>query len=265
MAKATQTPTPLKPANLALKDIPNALAKLERRRKEFEAAEAPGDAGEAWDVARRLCTQLAATLTDIFGAGTIEGDRCSITPGGFANGYLSIMGEPYDPKPDFESGRRSALSTINAEITILTERLSDGVTASFNPLVAYEGLELHPNIEDAAGDLFRNGHYANAIEDAVKALNNLVRLKSGCDLDGEKLMQQAFSPSAPKLTFNDLADETDKDEQRGFMYMFSGAVAGLRNPRAHKLIKDDPERALEFIAFVSLLAKLVSAAKKVRS
>jgi hypothetical protein len=38
------------------------------------------------------------------------------------------------------------------------------------------------------------------------------------------------------------------------MMMFSGAVAGLCNPRAHNLIKDDPERVLEFIAFVSLLA-----------
>ena len=46
------------------------------------------------------------------------------------------------------------------------------------------------------------------------------------------------------------------------MMMFSGAVAGLRNPRAHKFIKDDPERALEFIAFVSLLAKLLDDAKK---
>ena len=46
------------------------------------------------------------------------------------------------------------------------------------------------------------------------------------------------------------------------MMMFSGAVAGLRNPRAHKLIKDDPERAFEFIAYVRLLAKLVDEAKK---
>jgi hypothetical protein len=51
----------------------------------------------------------------------------------------------------------------------------------------------------------------------------------------------------------------------GFMWFFSGAVAGMRNPRAHKIIKDDPERALEFIAFISLLAKLVDEAKKAPS
>ena len=46
------------------------------------------------------------------------------------------------------------------------------------------------------------------------------------------------------------------------MMMLSGAVAGLRNPRAHRLIKDDAERALEFIAYISLLAKLVDEAQK---
>ena len=48
------------------------------------------------------------------------------------------------------------------------------------------------------------------------------------------------------------------------MLMSSGAVAGLRHPRAHTLIKDGAERALEFIAFVSLLAKLLDGAKKRR-
>ena len=75
-------------------------------------------------------------------------------------------------------------------------------------------------------------------------------------------MQTAFSANNPILKFNALADQSDSDEQTGFMMMFSGAVAGLRNPRAHKLIKDDPERALEFIAFISLLAKLSDSAGK---
>jgi hypothetical protein len=46
------------------------------------------------------------------------------------------------------------------------------------------------------------------------------------------------------------------------MQMFSGAVSGLRNPRAHGFINDDPERALEFIAFVSLLAKILDGATR---
>jgi uncharacterized protein (TIGR02391 family) len=123
-------------------------------------------------------------------------------------------------------------------------------------------LDLHREIGLAASKLYQDGHYANAVEAAVKALNGLVRLRSGLDIDGTKLMEQAFSPNAPILKFNGLSDQSDRDEQRGFMMMFSGAVSGLRNPRAHGFIHDDPERALEFIAFVSLLAKLLDETTK---
>jgi hypothetical protein len=44
------------------------------------------------------------------------------------------------------------------------------------------------------------------------------------------------------------------------MMMLCGAVAGLRNPRAHGFINDKPERALEFIACVGLLSKLLDGA-----
>jgi uncharacterized protein (TIGR02391 family) len=130
-------------------------------------------------------------------------------------------------------------------------------------LRAYQGLDLHPEIARAASKLYQDGHYSNAVEAAVKALNNLVRLRSGLEIDGMTLMQQAFSPNKPVLKFNDLSDQSDRDEQTGFMMMFSGAVAGLRNPRAHGFIQDDPERALEFIAYVSLLAKLLDGATRV--
>jgi uncharacterized protein (TIGR02391 family) len=127
---------------------------------------------------------------------------------------------------------------------------------------AYRDLDLHPVIGEAASKLYLDGHYASAIVGAVNSLNNLVRKRSGSTLDGMPLMQKVFSPNAPTLQFNPMSDQNDKDEQQGFMMMFAGAVAALRDPRANKLIKDDPEQALEFIAFVSLLAKLLDGAKK---
>jgi len=39
-------------------------------------------------------------------------------------------------------------------------------------------------------------------------------------------------------------------------------VLALRNPRAHELIEDDPEKALEYIAFISLLAKSLDKASR---
>jgi uncharacterized protein (TIGR02391 family) len=166
------------------------------------------------------------------------------------------------------TGKTRAVVLLNQALSTLEERLLDlgeqpeEATAAAKVLRAYEGLDLHPEIARAANQLYRDGHYSNAIEDAVKALNDLVRLRSGTGADGTSLMETVFSPNKPVLRFNELKDQTDKDEQKGFMMMFSGAVAGLRNPRAHRLIKDDAERALEFIAYISLLAKLLDGAKK---
>jgi uncharacterized protein (TIGR02391 family) len=132
-------------------------------------------------------------------------------------------------------------------------------------LQAYKGLDLHRDIAQAASALYEGGHYRNAVMDAVIALNNLVRLKSGEQRDGTALMKHVFSPKNPIVRFNELADDSDREEQKGYMMMLCGAVSGLRNPRAHTLFDDDPERALEFIAFVSLLAKLVDGATRHRA
>ena len=46
------------------------------------------------------------------------------------------------------------------------------------------------------------------------------------------------------------------------MFLYAGAMLAFRNPRAHGLIKDDPEEALEIISFLSFLAKALNRAKK---
>jgi uncharacterized protein (TIGR02391 family) len=129
---------------------------------------------------------------------------------------------------------------------------------SANTLTAYNSLDLHPRIAEATSALYRNEHYSEAILKAAITLVTYVKEKSGRhDLDGTPLMLQVFSKNNPVLKFNSLATASDKDEQEGFMHLFAGAVLGIRNPRAHAIISDDPEKALEFIAFLSLLAKLV--------
>ena len=70
-----------------------------------------------------------------------------------------------------------------------------------------------------------------------------------------------FSLKNPVLKFNDLADESQRNEQTGFRYFLMGVVAALRHPRAHSFKTDDAERALKFLAIISLLAELVDEAK----
>jgi uncharacterized protein (TIGR02391 family) len=204
------------------------------------------------------------TLIGIYGAGTLDYNRYSFHTLNDTPIIIGGRGYSWSEQLGFiRSAVSSAASKLESAIRVLEERLEDaGETAGSRAVHAYQGLDLHPEIARAASRLYQDGHYSNAVEAAVKALNGLVRMRSDLEVDGSSLMERAFNPSNPILKFNALADQSDRDEQKGFMMMFSGAVAGLRNPRAHKFIQDDPERALEFIAFVSLLAKLLDVANR---
>ena len=118
-----------------------------------------------------------------------------------------------------------------------------------------EQIPLHPRIASVAVDLYHDGHFANAVYDASKALNNFVKERSGRhDIDGASLMRTVFSKNAPILAFNELSDQSDRDEQEGMMHLYQGVALGLRNPRSHEFIQDSPERALEYICLISMLA-----------
>jgi len=71
-----------------------------------------------------------------------------------------------------------------------------------------------------------------------------------------------FSPKNPVLAFNDLADQTDQDEQEGMMHLFEGAVQAIRNPGGHSFPEGPEQRAIEYISFLSLLAYRLQDAKR---
>ena len=241
-----------KPANLSFDQMREAIPKIERRIGELEAFD-PKTINDRDDPRiQALANKLDALLIAIFGPDTIEYKRyqypvTNIDTAGYNVAYGTALDEV---RKGLTKGKQTALHQLRDLISQFQEEMGDsGVTPIGRALKAYEGLDLHPSIGRSASQLYKNGHYANAIEDAVKALNSLVRLNSGIDdRDGTALMEFVFSAKNPILKFNPLADQSDIDEQRGFMMMFSGAVAGLRNPRAHKIIKDDPESALALFA-----------------
>lgn len=263
MAKKSLEPT-LRPADLSTAQIRSGIPKLERRISEINAINLSKIENElASSTLDAIRLKLNATLRDIFGADTIEYSEHSVES---LFPYYYWMRDDdnvhyHRNTEDIQAHITGVINKLNALKSYLEEQTEDDADPLSRTVRAYEGLELHPEIARAASKLYKDGHYSTAVEAAVKRLNGLVRMRSDLEVDGSTLMEQAFNPKTPKLRFNALADQSDKDEQRGFMMMFSGAVAGLRNPRAHGFIEDDPERALEFIAFVSLLAKLLDGAQ----
>lgn len=237
MPKRSTVPAAPQPADLTPTDIGASLPRLERRLKELESV----GKLSTWDENVRreldaLYTKVEDALASTFGTNSEEYRRFRLRR--FDSNVPIVTGTKQPPnvwRAGYLVGIADAVSVVRTAITMLRERLEDfGETPESAALRAMDGLDLHPEIERACGDLFRDGHYSNAVGDAVKALNAYVRYRSRAEnLDGSKLMQHVFGPNNPILKFNDLADESDRDEQRGFMMLFDGAVTGLRNPRAH--------------------------------
>lgn len=129
------------------------------------------------------------------------------------------------------------------------------------------GYRFHPEIERVSGDLYRDGHYKQAALEAYIRVISAVRERSGLDEDGDSLMNHAFGCDGrtPVIQFNSLQTDEERDEQRGFMFLYKGMV-GLRNSKAHsnRLI-DDPNRAHEYLALASLLLNALELARINRS
>jgi uncharacterized protein (TIGR02391 family) len=125
------------------------------------------------------------------------------------------------------------------------------------PELFFDKLHLHPRIKKHSEKLFKNKHYAQAIFEAFKSIENFVRDKSHKKrLYGANLMFQVFDETKPILKLN-------KEEQKGFKFLFAGSMMGIRDPKAHKnIIQKDPYKTLEYLSLASLLMKKVEESKK---
>ena len=205
------------------------------------------------------------TLVEIFGNSSVEYQRFRVHSLDTASINL-LRGTPlHELVEGYRRGINQANSNLQTIIDLFREKLQDlGETPEGRAVRAFGDLNIHPELDRAVGKLFRDGHYANAVEDSCKVLDGLVKIRSGrADLSGTELMQKVFSPQTPILRFGDMTTESARSEQQGMMFLYAGAMLALRNPRAHSLMQDDPELALEYIGFLSLLSKLLDRAERV--
>lgn len=116
---------------------------------------------------------------------------------------------------------------------------------------------LHPEITKIARPRFDATHYADSVEAALKEVNEVVKRivqkATGQELDGSALMQRALSLDKPIITLADLSTENGRNIQKGYIQIFSGAITGIRNPKAHKNITIDKNRAIHLLFLASLL------------
>lgn len=228
-----QGPPPIQSKDFTLEDIEHGIRRLRRRVEEVTAL-APTTVGHDDARVEAATRNINADIGEIFGRNS---------PEFMAHGHHDVSHSPNvvvsvfdDHGPDYQryfaEGLPQSVAMLEGLIRRLEEKREDlAGDKTARVRASFEGLDLHPRIAAVAADLFRDGHYRNAVLDASVALVNYVKEKSRRhDLDGSGLMTTVFSKNNPVLAFNDRKDKTDEDEQEGLMHLFLGAVLALRNP-----------------------------------
>lgn len=158
--------------------------------------------------------------------------------------YLRVVAEltrPYSPEPPpgFMELPVPAPATEPSEAA---ERSS-----------AIPGFELlHPDILKVSAGLFANGHHAQAVFEALKAVEVRVKAVSGLTETGQKLISAAFNKENPKIELPIMAAEMAADEKEAFRFLFMGTI-WLRNVFAHDFPEPDERLAADYLALASLL------------
>jgi len=198
--------------------------------------------------------------------------------------YIKVVGMPWDAfiyslsSPHMDPNQFTALDTAINVVNRAIEKVKATPIASTDwrditviprpkgrteeARYLFDTMQFHPKVIEVSKSLFETGHYSQAIFEAFKAVNNLVKQKTGLSLDGKDLMAKVFREEDPIIKLNELKTRSEKDEQEGFKFLFMGAMVGIRNPKAHNsVVQTDPYRTLEYLAFASLLMRRVTEGK----
>lgn len=262
---ATRKPASVspQPANLSVEQMRSAIPKLERRIKDLEAFD-PSTIQDRGDPRlEALERKLIDTIADVFGYGSVEYHRFS--PDSLDQAGYNMMADTplHRVIQSIAQSQQREIVNLKTIIDLFNEKMADGdESLSERAKRSFGDLDLQPEIARACSKLFADGHYAEAVEAGCKVLDLMVKMRSlRTDPSGTELMQLVFSPKSPILKFNDQATDSERSEQQGMMYLFAGAMLALRNPRAHGLVQDHPENAVQYLSFLSMLAKSLDRTK----
>jgi uncharacterized protein (TIGR02391 family) len=262
MAKRNEPP-PLEPRDFrSLEEIDFAIMKLNRRIQELKLLDVKAgvlNEDGRTEVAR---SNVRETIREVFGLNSPEYTEYK---------YIDLWEGPVFMGMDnsqiiqgTDRGRRKVIGILSGLIDRLKEKREDfGAGTMPTPSTYFDRLNLHSRIHEVSRELFMDGHPWEAVFAGSKALINYIKERSGRDdLDGAPLVRAVFSKNSPALAFNDLANQTDLDEQEGMMHLFEGVVLAIRNPGGHSFPEGPEQRAIEYISLISLLAYRVQESKR---
>ena len=115
----------------------------------------------------------------------------------------------------------------------------------------------HPLAEEIRTEplqLFRGGHFNEAVRKAAERFEVKVQAQSGRTEIGKDLMGKAFKRDAPIIALNALATDNEKGIQEGYMFMTMGMMQAIRNIFSHgDEDQRSPEECFEMLLFLNWL------------
>lgn len=145
------------------------------------------------------------------------------------------------------------------QIARAARNVSQTAAAESDGIHPFDERNIHPDIARVSMKLFDDGHYAQATFEAFKYIDNQVKAISGIEDTGFSLMMNAFNETGPKIELTNLKTMSDKDEQKGFRYIFAGIMSGIRNPRGHDNRVDTIDLCLDHLSVASVLLRTLEA------
>lgn len=125
----------------------------------------------------------------------------------------------------------------------------------------FESRNVHPDLPPKVRALFDDGHYAEATFEACKYLDQFVGKHAPGLKSGERRMMEAFNEASPVICLTALATETERDEQRGYKFLFAGTMIAIRNPRGHDVsVLDGPDTCMDHLGIISTLLRRLNSA-----
>lgn len=120
----------------------------------------------------------------------------------------------------------------------------------------FDTRDVHPKLPSMVRNLFDDGHFSQATFEAFKFIDKEIERLSGESESGFKLMMKALPENNPLIALTPCGTTSEKDEQKGYQFLFAGAVLAIRNPRGHEhSVRDDPDTCLDHLALASLLLR----------
>jgi uncharacterized protein (TIGR02391 family) len=129
-------------------------------------------------------------------------------------------------------------------------------TEPIGGLHPFDERNIHPIVATIAKKLFDDGHFAQSTFEVYKFIDKEIQLHSASTENGFKLMMQVFAVDSPLVKLNNLSSISEKDEQKGYQFLFAGSILAIRNPRGHEYnVIDSIDKCLDHLGLASLLIR----------